>query len=551
MPERRRRRRGGPLGPRTSVVLALAAVSWSAPIAPASADPAWVFPAAPAADDGSLSCLPTNPFCVIGEAAGAVVADVWTSAMLSLWEAGLWLLGLAFSVVDALTTPDLSADGPLAAVYPVTFGIGATVAAPMALVQLGAAAVRRDGQTLGRLLVGLAQFGLVWVGYVGVAALLVSGVSGLTTALLRSLLGIDSLAAFDPSISVGRDLVDGTVATVLGVSSVFLLVPASVGYLLLMLVREAALIVLAATSAISAGGLLAQTSSAWFWRSLRWFLAALLVSPVAVLVLGVGVTVTEGPLTGAEETSAEAAVGMAVVGCLLILLGAICPLALFRLLAFVDPGTSSGAALRATLAASGGLTGALESLGGAGGRSAGAAAAAAGATSGGVATSGAAAQLAGGRAQGESTADTATQDRFAGVLRGLAAGTSHAGRLAAGVAASAADVLSSAGIGHPAPHHGQPAPRPATAGGTGHGLGLPGPSAPGSRAPAADGGPPGGPSGGLDGVAGVASSGAPVADPGERPTRTAPPAGSGDSDTGGHEGPRSPWSDPFSDGGDR
>ncbi|CCG02743.1 hypothetical protein [Blastococcus saxobsidens] len=449
------------------VALMLAVVGWLATAVPASAADSTVvaFPAAPAADDGSLPCLPINPFCVIGEAAGAVVADVWVSAMLSLWEAGLWLLGLAFSVIDALATPDLSADGPLAAVYPVTFGIGATVAAMMAMVQLSVAAVRRDGQTLGRLMIGLLQFGLVWASYVGVAALLVTGVSGLTTALLRSLLDIDTMAAFDPSISVSRDLVDGTVATVLGVSSIFLLVPASVGYLLLMLVREAALIVLAATSAISAGGLLAQTSSTWFWRSLRWFLAALLVAPVAVLVLGVGVTITEGILTGAEETSTEAAIGMAVVGCLLILLGAICPLALFRLLAFVDPGTSSGAGLRSSLAASGGVMGALQKAGG--GRAA-VATAAAGATSGGVAASGAAAQLACDRAQGESTADAATSGRFAGALRALTTGTSTAGRLAAGVAASASDVLAGAGVGHTHPYYGQPLPARVPARGNGH-----------------------------------------------------------------------------------
>ncbi len=211
------------------MVLVLAAVILLGTAAPAAADPTTVaFPADPAS---SSLCLPINPFCVIGEAAGGVVADVWTSAMLSLWEAGLWLLELAFSVIDALATPDLSADGPLAAIYPVTFGIGATVAALMALVQLGLAAVRRDGQTLGRVLIGLAQFGLVWAGYVGVAALLVTGVSGLTTGLLRSLLGIDTLAAFDPSIGVARDLVDGAVATVLGVSSVFLLLPASIAFL--------------------------------------------------------------------------------------------------------------------------------------------------------------------------------------------------------------------------------------------------------------------------------------------------------------------------------
>src|SRR4051812_22773437 len=138
--------RGGPMPPRVLVVVfILTALVWGATASSASADSmVLAFPAEPAADDGGLSCLPLNPFCVLGEAAGAVVADVWISAMLSLWEAGLWLLGLAFLVIDALATPDLSASGPLAAVYPVTFGIGASVAALMAMVQLGVAAARRD-----------------------------------------------------------------------------------------------------------------------------------------------------------------------------------------------------------------------------------------------------------------------------------------------------------------------------------------------------------------------------------------------------------------------
>ncbi|SFE95569.1 hypothetical protein [Blastococcus tunisiensis] len=416
---------------------------------PASAEPAVLaFPATgtPAAGD-ELPCLPTNPFCAIGELAGAVVTDVWISAMTSLWEAGLWVLGLAFSVIDALTTPDLSADGPLGEVYPVTFGIGAAVAALMAMVQLGSAAVRRDGQTLGRVLIGLAQFGLVWAGYVGVAALLVTGVGGLTTGLLRGLLEIDSLAAFDSSLSVERDLVNGTVATVLGMSSVFLLFPAAAGYLLLMLIREAALMLLAATSAISAGGLLAETSSAWFWKSLRWFIAALLISPLAVLILGVGVAITEGVVSGNGSTSSEAAIGMAVIGCLLILIGAVCPLILFRLLAFVDPGTSSGTAMRQSLAASGGVLGVLQ-----GGR------ARTDAVSGGVAGSGAAARVTGGRAQGESTAEGVTGGRFAGAVRALATGSAQVGQLAAGAASAGSDLLSGAGVGHQAPYYGQPAP---------------------------------------------------------------------------------------------
>ena len=52
-----------------------------------------------------------------------------------------------------------------------------------------------------------------------------------------------------------------------------------------------------------------------------------------------------------------AAVGQAVIGTVLIIIGAFAPLVLFRLLAFVDPGTSSGQAFRASLDAAGGVGG--------------------------------------------------------------------------------------------------------------------------------------------------------------------------------------------------
>lgn len=411
------------------------------------------FPAAPAEQDPEAPCLPLDPFCGVGSAfdfiggeIGEAIGDLWIACMTALWEAGLWILGLAFSVIDAFTTPDLSAEGPMGMVYPITFALGAALAVLMALIQLGAAAFRRDGQSLGRLAIGLGQFGLVWAGYVALAALLVTGVSGLTTGLLQGLLDIDNLAQFDVSLGIEREITDGTIATVLGLSSIFLLFPASAAYLLLMLARAAALMILAATSAIAAGGLLAETSRSWFWKSLRWFIAALLISPLAVLVLGIGVSITEGVVAGRGDDDA-AAVGMAVVGCLLILIGAICPLILFKVLAFVDPGTSSGMAMRQSLATSGGVMGML-------GRGSSAGAAAGGSGSG----SGAATKIAGGRAQGESTAEGSTQGRFSAAIRVLSAGSAKAGQIAAGAAASGSDLLSGAGVGHQAPYYGQPGP---------------------------------------------------------------------------------------------
>ena len=89
------------------IVVVLAVAGWLATAAPASADPlVWAFPdtpSQPGAGGSSLPCLPTDPFCAIGQVAGAAITNVWITAMLALWQAGLWLLGLAFSVTLVIT----------------------------------------------------------------------------------------------------------------------------------------------------------------------------------------------------------------------------------------------------------------------------------------------------------------------------------------------------------------------------------------------------------------------------------------------------------------
>jgi type IV secretion system protein TrbL len=385
-----------------------------------------------------------NPLKWLGSGASKLASDVWQSAMTALWSAGLWVLGLAFKIIDAFTTPDLSTSGPLADVLPYTFAIGGFVAGLMALIQIGMALYRRDGQSVARVMVGAVQFGAVWIGYVALAAVLVEAAAGLTTGLLQGLLHINNFASFASSASWPRRIDDTVVATVLGLCTVFIVFPAAIGYILIMLVREAALLLLTATSPIAAAGLLAEGTRVWFWKSLRWFLATLLIAPLAAVILGIGVQVTRGTIAGHGDKTA-AAVGMAVTGCILILIGAICPLILFRLLAFVDPGTSSGAAMRQAFTAHGGLAGML------GGK--------AGFSGGDTSGSGAATRHdGGGRSQGEATADAQTGGRFSSMFasggRLLGEGMQATGAIGTKAAAIGSDVLGSAGVGHQAPYFG-------------------------------------------------------------------------------------------------
>ena len=103
--------------------------------------------------------------------------------------------------------------------------------------------------------------------------------------------------------------------------------------------------------------LLADATASWFWRGLRWAITAAVLKPALALVLIIGVNMLSRPsgLSGL----------LAAAGVLLVAL--FCPFALYRLLAFVDPGTNAGMTARGLLNISG-LSGG-SSGGGAGGGS--------------------------------------------------------------------------------------------------------------------------------------------------------------------------------------
>ena len=159
-----------------------------------------------------------NPFTNLGNAAASVVADGWTMAMLGLWNAGLWLLKLVLGIEDVFLTPDLSERGPMRGVYPYTFWVAGALVLILLMIQLGVAAFRRDGRALARVLIGAGQFVMVWVAWIGYAVVVLAAASGLTRALMTSLLHVDSMDAWQPWSGFDvADITDGTIATVLGV----------------------------------------------------------------------------------------------------------------------------------------------------------------------------------------------------------------------------------------------------------------------------------------------------------------------------------------------
>ncbi|MBO1756474.1 hypothetical protein [Allobranchiibius sp. CTAmp26] len=479
-----------------------------------------------------------NPFQWLAGAAGQVVADGWIMAMLGLWNAGLWLLRLALNIEDAFLTPDLRENGPGSQVYGYTFWMAGSLVLVMVMIQLGAAAVRRDGKSIVTALMGTGQFCLVWSCWVGGAVTVLAGAGGLTRALMTGLLGVRAWSAWHPFHAVDTThLTDGTVATVLGGMGCLLWL-AAIGHLLVMLTRAGALVVLATTTPLSAAGLVSDVGRAWFWKSLRWFLAAAFTPVLMVLVLGIGVQLTTGVATGTAGTT-QAAIGTAVPSVILVLIACFCPLALFKLLAFVDPGTTSGAALRSGLDAQGGLQGLLSGNGGSDDGSAMASSADQNGTS-----------------QGEATGQDSTAGRYtkgqSGTLQ--AAGAALGGMATAGLgavhsagtrgAAIGADLSNQMGVGHSTHHPDigattQRNNRSGTAGGE-SGGGDTGGNGGGDATPDAASGPLSGPS---TGPAQSTDSQQALTTPGHAAQGTIPPAPTapgtpGTSPTGDPDGPK-------------
>ena len=402
---------------------------------------------------GIVPMVDLNPLHWLGEKAKEVAADGFTSMMMGLWSAAMWLLQMAFKILDRFVIPNVQ-DPDLKHLYEVTLWISLVMALVIGFGQIGLAVLRQDGRGFGTLLAGVVQYGAVVSCWIVVCGGLIAATAGLTQGILHTLLDVNDFSGY----TAGDDWVDtvsGTVeAATLGVCAIFVLIPAAFGYLVLMLVRAAALLILTATMPIAAAGALSEGTKAWMWKSIRWFLASCLMSPLLALVLGLGVQIAHaGFPDGAqmqhvemlgktfEVSSTSSNIGMSVVGSVIMLVACFTPMALFRLLAFVDPGTASGASFRSTMNANGGVAGLLS---GKRGQSQ-------------ADGSGAATQTApDGRTASESSADAETANRFqskaaralpavGGTIGGAMAKTA---KVAQHGAAMGVDVLGQSGIGN-------------------------------------------------------------------------------------------------------
>lgn len=276
------------------------------------------------------------PFDDIGSAIGNAISDLFDSAMTAIWNAGLDLLRVAFNLADQFSVFTVSTtSGPVKVLWPMMLWISGVLALALFFWQIIMTNLQA-GRGFLRLVGGPFQYGIALAVTVGVVAVFIAGIDGLTNGILDYGLQSSNFTGAFSHTGIADSLSHGVKAVVLGLCAIGGLLPSAVGYVLEMLFREAAIYVMVAVIPIVAAGLLANVTASWFWRTARWLAAAIAMKPVLAMTLVLGVAIAGG--------SQGVAGLMAGIGVLEISLTA--PFVLFRLFAFMDPTSDAGAALR-------------------------------------------------------------------------------------------------------------------------------------------------------------------------------------------------------------
>ena len=212
------------------------------------------------------------------------------------------------------------------------------------------------GTGLLHLFKGIAQYVVVTASGLGLLAGFVTAANAAALGILSSGLHVDSWAGIAAANSAWQNTVNAVSGVGLGLIALLGVIPAAISLLVTALVREAAILVIAATIPIVAAGLVAEATARWFWTALRWLLALVLLTPTVAVVMAVGLQLAAGaaggtqPAGAAASTDAGQSAVTALVAAAVLLVSVFCPLALFKLFAFVDPATPSGQRLRTTMA---------------------------------------------------------------------------------------------------------------------------------------------------------------------------------------------------------
>jgi hypothetical protein len=378
-----------------------------------------------------MACGITDPLGCVGQLAGSAASSAWDAICLSFAAAADTLLKSFARAFTAIPPVDLTSPG-VKNVYAICLGIAAAIAVLLLLGQVIRTAFTHDGTALAEGLAGIGKAAAAFLLTLTIASAAVTAADSLTSYIISHSFG--SAAQLTARITTLLSFT-GTAANpggqLAGGASLLLLL-AIIGIVLILvlwfelLLRNAAIAVLVATSPIAAAGMASAPSRAWWPRMAAATGQLIILKPVIALVFALGLE-----LTGTSHD-----VETLLTGMLILLLAAIAWPVIARFFTFTSVGLTGSTGLGMVL---GFAAGRLTSVGPAAGGLPGQPASTAGAAGSGEA---AAAGAAGGAAT-------------AGVLALAAAGVQAAHKAATALSGRMDQVAGHAGLAPPGYQNGQ------------------------------------------------------------------------------------------------
>ena len=238
-----------------------------------------------------MSC-PADPLdCatqIAGNAIGSVASSAWNQLCQAFADAASQLLEAFGKAFVAIPPVSLGSNG-VRNVYAISLGLAATIAALLLLGQVIHTVVTHDGSGLAQGLTGVGKAALAFLLTLTIAATALEAADQLTRFIVTQTFG--STQALSARIA-------GLVAWNVSVQATLLLIFAAIGILLTivlwfeLLLRNAAIAVLVATSPIAAAGQVSRTTQGWWPKLASATTQLIILKPVIAIVFCLGLSLT-------------------------------------------------------------------------------------------------------------------------------------------------------------------------------------------------------------------------------------------------------------------
>jgi len=283
-----------------------------------------------------MPCGITDPLSCVGQLAGAAAGGAWDEICLSFAAAADTLLKAFARAFTAIPPVDLSSPG-VRNVYGICLGIAAVIAVLLLLGQVIRTAFTHDGSGLAEGLAGVGKTAAAFLLTLVIAAAAVTAADGLTTYIIDRSFGsataltarITGLLSFSGSAVPLGDQAAG--------SASLLLLLAIIGILLIivlwfeLLLRNAAIAVLVATSPIAAAGQVSAATRSWWPKMASATAQLIILKPVIALIFALGL----------ELTGKSRDIETLLAGMLILLLAVVAWPVVARFLTFTTAGAGS------------------------------------------------------------------------------------------------------------------------------------------------------------------------------------------------------------------